>query len=221
MTTTIPIVAAIMGNPVTAGFAASLARPGGNVTGQTIQFEELASKQIQILKEATPRAARVAILDHSSNTPVPVTRKAAEAAASALALNARVFEVTEVTDLVRAFGVATTEHHADAVHVLPSPFFHRHRVRLAELAAKHQLPAIYEAPEYVEVGGLMSYGPIFSDMYRRAAGYVDKILNGAKPADLPIEQPTRFELVINVKTATALGLTIPRSLLARANRVIE
>jgi putative ABC transport system substrate-binding protein len=218
-TATVPIVAAIMGDPVMYGFAASLARPGGNVTGAAVQFADLASKQMQLLKETMPNAARVAILDHHA-VRNPDAQKAAEAAARALGLTVRVIGIRDEPDLQTAFRTAKAEH-ADAMYVLPSPTFSRHRARLAELAVKHRLPGIYEAKEYVVAGGLMSYGPSFPDLFRRSASYVDRILKGAKPGDLPIEQPTKFEFVINLKTAKALGLTIPQSVLARADQVIE
>jgi ABC-type uncharacterized transport system substrate-binding protein len=219
-TRTAPIVAAIMGDPVVYAFAASLARPGGSVTGSAVQFEDLVTKQLQILKETLPKLARVAILAHHTSLVNPNIFKAAEAAARTLGLKERVFEIRDVPDLDGAFRTAKAEH-ADAVHVLPSPAFSRQRARLAELAVKHHLPGIYEDKGYVDAGGLMSYGPNFPDLYRRAASYVDRILKGAKPGDLPIEQPTKFELAINLKAAKALGLTIPQSLLLRADQVIE
>ena len=216
---TIPIVSAIMGDPVSAGFAASLARPGGNVTGGAVQFEDLATKQLQILKEMVPNVARVAILDDPMIQNASV-QKAAETAAGALGLKARVFSVRDESDLERAFRAAKTDR-ADAMYVLPSPRLSRFRSRLAELAVKHRLPGIYEDKVYVEVGGLMSYGPNFPDLFRRAASYVDRILKGAKPGTLPIEQPTKFEFAINLKAAKALGLTIPAAVLARADEVIQ
>jgi putative ABC transport system substrate-binding protein len=216
-TRTVPIVAAIMGDPVSAGFTASLARPGGNITGSAVQFDALATKQLQILKEMVPKAARVAVLfDRATINDVLV--KAIEPAARTLGLKAQVFEIRDVADIESAFQIARA---GDAVYVSPSPTFARHKARLAELAVKHRLPAIYEDKSYVEGGGLMSYGPDFIDLFRRAAGYVDRILKGAKPGDLPIEQPTKFELAINRRAATAIGLTIPPSLLARADQVIE
>jgi putative ABC transport system substrate-binding protein len=217
-TRTVPIVAAIMGDPVVAGFVTSFARPGGNVTGSAVQFEDLVTKQLQLLKETVPKAARVAILHH--RPPSPAILKAAETAARALGLKGRVFEIREVPDLEGAFRTAKAEH-ADAIHVLPSPAFSRQRARLAELAVKHRLPAIYEDKGYVDAGGLMSYGPNFPDLYRRSASYIDRIFKGAKPGDLPIEQPTTFEFAINLKAAKALSLTIPPSVLARADQVIE
>jgi putative tryptophan/tyrosine transport system substrate-binding protein len=218
-TRTIPIVVAIMSDPVVYGFAASFARPGGSITGLAVQFEDLASKQMQLVKETLPNAARVAILDHHAVSN-PDAQKAAETAARALGLTVRVIGVRDEPDLQAAFRTAKAEH-ADAMYVLPSPTFNRHRSRLAELAVKHRLPGIYEAKEYVAAGGLMSYGPSFPDLFRRSASYVDRILKGAKAGDLPIEQPTKFELVINLKTAKALDLTIPPSLLLRADQVIE
>jgi ABC-type uncharacterized transport system substrate-binding protein len=204
-TSTIPIVSVIMTDPVNLGIAASLARPGGNVTGLADQFEDLVAKQMQLLKEAIPGARRVGILFHVVQ---PVTlRAAAEHAARALGVEPRVLPVADPAKPHAAFDAAQRER-LHALHVLPSPAFNRYRVELSDLAMKYRLPALYEAREYVEVGGLMAYGPDFTDMYRRAAGYVDRILRGAKP-------------LINMKTAKALGLTIPPSLLARADQVIE
>jgi putative ABC transport system substrate-binding protein len=218
-TRTVPIVSAITGDPVTAGFAASLARPGGNVTGLAVQFEDLAGKQLQILTETVPKTTRIVILHHAL-PPNTVVLEAAEKAARALGLKGRVLDIRDVSDLAGAFRTAQREQ-ADAMYVLPSPTFNRHRAHLAELAVKHRLPGIYEDDGYVRAGGLMSYGPDFSDLFRRSASYVDRIFKGAKPGELPFEQPTKFELVINLKTAKALGLTIPPSLLQRADRVIE
>jgi putative ABC transport system substrate-binding protein len=217
-TRTIPIVSVIMTDPVNLGFAASLARPGGNVTGLADQYEDIVAKQMQLLKEVVPGAGRIGILFHVVQ-PVAL-RAAAERAARALGVEARVLAVADPAKSDAAFAAAQREH-LNALHVLASPAFNRYRAELSELAMKYHLPALYEAKEYVEAGGLMSYGPDFTDMYRRAAGYVDRILRGAKPGDLPIEQPTKFDLVINVKTAKALGLTIPPQLLARADQVIE
>jgi len=215
----VPIVAAIISDPVVAGFAASLARPGGNITGLAVQFEELATKQLQLLKETVPNVARVAILDDHAirNTFV---QKAAEAAARSLGLTTQVVTILGERDLEGAFRTAKVGR-ANAMYVLPSPTFARQRARLAELAVKHRPPGSYEDRQYVDAGGLMSYGPNFPDLFRRSASYVDRILKGAKPADLPVEQPTKFELVINLKTAKALGLTIPPSLLGRADQVIQ
>ena len=217
-TGTIPIAVAIMSDPVALGVASSLARPGGNVTGLANLFEELTPKQLQIFKEALPRATRIALLSRAEVA--PTVQSATEAAARSLGLNARVFQIRDLAELDAAINSAKAER-ADGVHLLPSPFFHLHRARIAELAIGHRLPTISEAREYVLDGGLMSYGPNFPGMYRRAAGYVDRILKGAKPGDLPIERLTRYELVINVKTAKALGITVPQSLLLRADEVIQ
>jgi putative ABC transport system substrate-binding protein len=216
---TVPIVSAITGDVVAAGFAASLARPGGRVTGLAVQFEDLASKQLQILTETVPKVVRVAILHHTT-PPNLVILKATETGARALGLKGRVFEIRDMPDLEGAFQTAKADR-ADAMYVLPSPTFYQYRARLAELAVKHRLPGIYETKEYVDAGGLMSYGPSFPDLYRRSASYVDRIFKGAKPGDLPIEQPTKFELAINLKAARALGLTIPPSLLRRADQILE
>jgi len=215
----IPVVAAIMPDPVALGFAASLARPGGNLTGLAVQFEDLVTKQLQLLKETVPKASRVAILLPTTAFTSTV-RKPAEAAARALGLAARMIEIRDVSDFDGAFQTARSEG-ADVLLALPSPAFNRHRVRLAELAAKHRLPALYENAEYVEDGGLMSYGPNYPDVFRRAARYVDRILKGARPADLAVELPERFELVINLKTAKALGLSIPPSMLLQTTRVVQ
>jgi putative ABC transport system substrate-binding protein len=216
---TVPIVAAIMGDPVAAGFAASLARPGGNITGSAVQFDDLATKQLQILKEVAPKAVRVAILNDRA-TINTVILNAAEPAARALGLKPRVFDIRDVRDIEESFRTAKAEQ-IDAMYVIPSSTFARHQARLGELAVKHRLPAIYEDKQYVEAGGLMSYGPSFTDRFYRAATYVDRILKGTKPGDLPIEQPTKFELTINLKAARAIGLVIPPSVLGRADQVID
>jgi putative ABC transport system substrate-binding protein len=218
-TSGVPIVAAIMGDPVVAGFAASLARPGGRVTGSAVQFEELVTKQLQLLKEMVPMVVRVAILAHTSSAGNP-NLKAAETAARALGLKARVFEIRKTLTVETAFQTAKAEH-ANGVQVLPSPAFSDQRKRLAELAAKHRLAAIYEDKTYVDDGGLMSYGPNFPGLYHRAATYVDRILKGARPSDLPIEQPTMFELAVNLKAAKAVGLEVPQSFLLRADHVLK
>jgi putative tryptophan/tyrosine transport system substrate-binding protein len=218
-TTTIPIVsAAILIDPVGVGLVTSLAHPGGNITGLASQYDEIVTKQVELLAEAVPSLSRVALLRHAS-TKGTLSEVAAGAAAK-LGLKAHVLEVREIEDLDGA--LRTAKHNrAQALLVLPSPILNAHRRVLIKLAASHRLPALYEFKDYAADGGLMSYGPSLRDMYRRAASYVDKILKGAKPADLPIERPTKFELVINLKTAKALGLTIPPSLLQRADQVIE
>jgi len=216
-TRTIPIVTSIVGDPVASGLVTSLAKPGRNLTGLAWQASDLVTKQLQLLLEAVPQTTRVAAIGHSSS---PTARPAAEAAARSLGVKLDVIEVGLPADIPGAFEAAKRGR-PGALIVLPSPMFYGERRRLAELAARHRLPAIYEVKAYVEAGGLASYGPSFPDMYRRAATYVDKILKGAEPGNLPMEQPTKFELVINLKTAKALGLTISPALLARADQVIE
>jgi putative ABC transport system substrate-binding protein len=217
-TSTIPIVFVVLTDPVTLGFVPSLARPGGNMTGVASQFEELIAKQLQLLKEAIPNLARVVFLYRPESPAAVLT--AAETAARTLGLTARALNVAGVAEFENAFKVARSEH-AGAIHVLPSPYFETQHAKLIELAAQYRLPACYELRNYVEDGGLMSYGPSLNEMFGRAASYVDRILKGANPGDLSIERPTRFELVINLKTAAALGMTIPKSLLQRADEVIK
>ena len=217
-TRTVPIVFVVLTDPVTAGFVQSLARPGGNMTGLASQFEELITKQLQLLKEAVPNLARVALLQRSDSEPTVLT--AAETAARSLGLTVRTISVAGVAEFENAFMVARSER-AGAIHVLPSPYFDVQHTRLIELAAQYRLPACYEFRNYVQDGGLMSYGPSINEMYGRAASYVDRILKGARPGDLAIERPTRYELVINLKTAKALGIAIPQSLLLRADEVIQ
>ena len=217
-TTTIPIVFVVLTDPVTMGFMPSLARPGGNMTGVASQFAELITKQLQLLKEGIPKLLRVALLRHAG-VPTPVLA-AAESAARNLGLAARTLNVTEPAEFESAFSEARGDQ-AGAILVLPSPYFEVRRARLIELAARYRLPACYELATYVRDGGLMSYGPSIDAMYARSATYVDRILKGANPGDLAIEQATRFELVINLKTAAGLGLTIPQSLLLRADEVIQ
>jgi putative tryptophan/tyrosine transport system substrate-binding protein len=218
-TTSIPVVMAIISDPVEEGLIASLARPGGNMTGLAFQNQALTAKRLELLKEAVPKVSRVAVLwDTSFGLTAGYTQ--AEAAARTLQLRLQPLRVRRAADLEPAFASAATGH-TEAVLVLASPFLNAHRHLVIELAARHRLPATYEASTFVAAGGLMSYGPSFSDMYRRAAVYVDKILKGSKPADLPVEQPTKFELAINRKTAQALGLAIPSSLLLRVDHIVE
>jgi putative ABC transport system substrate-binding protein len=217
-TRTIPIVFVVLTDPVLTGFVPSLARPGGNMTGVASQFEELITKQLQLLKEGAPGLSRVALL-RRSGVPNPVLT-AAEGAARSLGLTSRTLNVAGPAEFENAFSVAKSEH-MGAILVLPSPYFEVQHTRLIELAAQYGLPACYELRSYVQDGGLMSYGPSINAMFARSASYVDRILKGANPGDLAIEQPSKFELVINLKTAKALGLTIPPSLLLRADEVIQ
>jgi putative ABC transport system substrate-binding protein len=219
-TSTIPIVMANHNDPVGSGLVASLARPAGNVTGLSLITPELRGKQLQLLTEVVPKLSRVAVL---SNPTVPfhtLEVRELEAKARSLTLQLHVVEAKAPSEFTDAFSVATRKR-AGAVVALGGSMFFANRVRLAELAAKSRLPAIYPLREYAEAGGLITYGTNIRDSFRRAAGYVDRILKGAKPGDLPIEQPTKFDLVINLKTAKALGLTIPPTLLLQADQVIQ
>jgi putative ABC transport system substrate-binding protein len=222
-TSDIPIVFATVGNPVTDGLVASLARPGGNVTGLSNLTPELVGKCLEVLKQAIPAVSQVAILWQPSGfverTRLDV-RKRAERAGRALGMPLQFVEARAPEDFERAF-LDMTRARVGAVIVVVTAMFVQQRRRLVELAAKSRLPAVYGSRESVDAGGLMSYGSDLADSYRRSATYVDKILKGARPAELPVEQPTKYELVINLKTAKALGLTIPPSLLQRADQVIE
>ena len=217
-TRTVPIVFVVLNDPVTAGFVKSLARPGGNMTGLASQFEELITKQLQLLKETVPSLSRVALLN--SRDSESSVLGAAESATRSLGLTVRVLSVARVAEFENAFKVARSER-AGAINVLPSPYFDAQHARLIELAAQYRLPACYEFRNFVQDGGLMSYGPNINEMFGLAASYVDRILKGANPGDLAIERPAKFELVINLKTAKALGLTIPQSLLLRADEVVQ
>jgi putative ABC transport system substrate-binding protein len=216
-TSTIPIVMAYDSDPVGNGFVASLARPGGNITGLSALSPEISGKQLEFLKEIVPRLSHVAVL---RTRPDAQVSKEMELAAGALKVKLQYLDVLDPKDIETAFQTAG-KGHADAVLVLASPILESHRKQIADLAAKSRLPTIYHVPEFVEAGGLMSYGVSFIDLYRRAAAYVDKILKGAKPADLPVEQPQKFELIINLKAAKQIGLTIPPNVLARADKVIK
>jgi len=223
ITTTIPIVVLAAGDLVGTGLAESLARPGGNVTGTQVVQRELMGKRIQLLKESLPRLTRIAYLSDAVTVPAPYradSRKAFESPARALQIEPLWYEAHGVSEFEDRFRTMAT-HQVHAVIVGGSPFTFQHMRLLTELAAKYQIPATYEAKDFVQAGGLMSYGVDFTDLFARGAIFVDRILRGARPALLPIEQPTKFELVINLKTAKALGLTIPPSLLARADQVIE
>jgi putative ABC transport system substrate-binding protein len=216
----IPIVMAIAGDPVGSGHVASLGRPGGNITGLTNLAPELGGKRLELLKEVIPGLSRVAILADSTNPIFALQLREVESAAQALKLQLQILEVREPNDFDSAFGAAK-KGHAGAVSTLASAFLGGQRQKLVNFAEKSRLPAMYHTSGFVEVGGLMSYGVNNADLYRRAATYVDKILKGAKPGELPVEQPTKFELVINLKTAKQIGLTIPPSVLARADKVIK
>jgi putative ABC transport system substrate-binding protein len=218
-TSTIPIVMPAVVNPVGSGLVESLARPGGNLTGFASQADELPGKWMELLKEVLPRISRVAALVDPANDIGQL--KSAEEAARLLKLNLQVLKVGGVGDFASAFEAAR-KHRADAMILLPSAFLYAHRIRLSDLALKHRIPTVNNQSDWViGAGGLVSYGPSFPDMFRRSVGYVDKILKGMKPADLPVQQPTKFELVINLKTAKLIGLTIPPNVLARADRVIK
>jgi putative ABC transport system substrate-binding protein len=219
-TRSIPIVTTTGGDPVKLGVVASLARPGGNVTGVFSLSNDLAGKRLEFLKQLIPRVARVAFLRESDNRASALNLRGAESAARSLGLVVQSVGVRGPKELDAAF-VAMKRAHADAVIVLEATAFFPDRQRIADLALMHRLPMAAQAREYAEAGALISYGTDYLDLFRRAAMYVDKILKGAKPADLPIEQPTKFELVINLKTAKALGLTLPQSLLQRADEVIQ
>jgi putative ABC transport system substrate-binding protein len=223
-TRTVPIVFAAVGNPVTDGLVTSLARPGGNVTGlSTSATLEIVGKRLEMLKQAIPGVTRVAVLwqpgGQGERTDKAILKEA-EVAARALGVRLQVVEARGPDDFDRAFSEMTRAREG-ALTVSGTTMFFTERRRLVDLAAKNRLPAVYPLREFVDAGGLMSYGPNVADLFRRAATYVDKILKGTKPADLPVEQPTKFELVINLKTAKALGLTIPQSVLARADEVIQ
>jgi putative tryptophan/tyrosine transport system substrate-binding protein len=222
-TTTIPIVVAAMADPVADGLVASLGRPRGNVTGGTFLAPDLGPKRFQLLREVVPAVTRIAVLEqpgaYGDRTMRNMLRDM-EAAAQAGGVELQVVDASSPNDFDRAFA-AMAKAHADAFIMIPSPMLYWEYRRLVDLAANHRLPAIYLFREAVEAGGLMCYGADIPDLFRRAATFVDKILKGAKPADLPVEQPTKFELVINMKTAKALGLTIPHSVLLRAAQVIE
>ena len=218
-TRNIPIVMIGAGDPVGLGLAASLARPGGNVTGTVSLGPELATKSLQLLKETVPGLKQLTVLWNPSNPTHPPILKDAEPAARSLAIALQTQPVTSAEELERAFRVAP--RNPAAAWILGDALVVRHRARIATLAADARLPTLFLGRTHVEAGGLMSYGPHFPTIFRRSAAYVDKILKGAKPGDLPIEQPTTFELSINLKTAKALGLTIPQAVLLQATHVIE
>jgi putative ABC transport system substrate-binding protein len=219
-TRTIPIVMAIVGDPVASGLADSLARPGGNATGFSIVSPELGAKRLQLLKEIEPKVSSVAVLLNSKNPLSRLELEEMRRAAQAMGLGLHPFEVSTEDGIEDAF-TKMSNASVQALIVLTDPILFSQRKRTVEFANRTRLPAMYFFKGFVEDGGLISYGPSDGDLYRRAAGYVDRILKGAKPGDLPIEQPTKFELYVNLKAARLLGLTIPESVLARSDKVIE
>ena len=219
-TTKIPIVMGAASDVVETGLVKSLARPGGNVTGLTVSGSELSRKRLELLKEAIPKISRVAVLADPTNPTHEIFWRATEGAAQTLGIIVQRVDVRAPQEIDSAF-VTIGKARPDALVVFPEPMLYAERKRIGELARKSQLPTMYAIRGHVIEGGLISYAPSFPDLYRRLADYVDKILKGAKPADLPIEEPAKFELVVNLKTAKALGLTIPQLLLLRADEVIE
>jgi len=219
-TATIPIVMGFDDDPVSNGFVASLARPGGNITGLSALSPEISGKQLELLKEIVPKLSRVAVLGTSTRPGNTQTLKEIELAADAFGVKIQYRDVLGPRDIETAFRAAS-ERRAEAVLLLSSPVFTSQRTQIANLAIKSRLPAIYPQQEFVQDGALMTYSVNVADMYHRAASYVDKILKGAKPADLPVEQPTKFEFIIKLKAAKQIGLTIPPEVLARADRLIK
>jgi putative ABC transport system substrate-binding protein len=219
-TSTIPIVMGLDPDPVGNKFVASLARPGGSITGLSSLSPEITGKQLELLKETVPKLFHVAVLGSSTRPGNAQSLREVELAAGALGVKLQYLDVLGPKDIETAFRGAS-KGRAEAVLVLAGPVLNSHRPQIADLAAKNRLPAIYERAEFMDAGGLMFYGASITEMFRRAATYVDKILKGAKPADLPVEQPKKFEFVINLKAAKQIGLTIPPNVLARADRVIR
>jgi putative tryptophan/tyrosine transport system substrate-binding protein len=219
-TSTIPIIMSGGTDPVATGLVQSLARPGGNITGVTIMNEELAGKRLELLKETSPKVSRLGVLWNSTNPGTAVVFKQTQAAAQELSLSLQSLEVKTVNDLQGAFDAATRRGVNGLVLLAAAPIA-SHLKLVADLAVKNRLPSTYDRSEFVDAGGLMSYGPNVPNISRRAATYVDKVLKGANPGDLPVERPTKFEFVINLKTAKQIGLTIPQSVLFRADRVIK
>jgi putative ABC transport system substrate-binding protein len=219
-TVTIPIVMGFDNDPVGDGFVASLARPGGNITGLSTLAPEISGKQLELLKEIVPRFSRVAVLGTSTQPGNAQSLRETELAARAFGTKVQFLDILDAKDIETAFRAAGNGH-ADGILVLQSPVINSQRTQVAELAVKSRLPGIFPQNEYAKAGALMYYGVNTVDLFRRAATYVDKILKGTKPADLPVEQPTKFELVINLKAAKQIGLTIPPNVLARADRVIR
>ena len=218
-TSTIPIVMALVGDPVGSGVVANLAHPGGNVTGLLIMQAEPGAKRLQLLKETIPRLIRVAVLWNPATPSHSRAIAALKAEATPLSMDLSFVSVRTPEQIGPAFS-SVRRAHAEALYILGDAFFLTHRMTLLRLAAKARLPVVYGERHFTDAGALMSYGPNYEDLFRRSAAYVDKILKGAKPGDLPIEQPTKFEFVVNLKTARALGIAIPQSILLRADEVI-
>jgi putative ABC transport system substrate-binding protein len=219
-TSTIPIVMVASADPVGSGLVASLARPGGNLTGLSALSPELSGKRLELLREAIPGASRIAVLMNPTNPAKARNVREIQTVAQTLGVQLQTLEVRGPDEFEGAFAALTREH-AEALLVLGDPMALTYRIRIVDLVAKGRLPAMYDLREFVEAGGLMAYGPSLPDLFRRAAYYVDRILKGAKPGDLPVEQPVKFELVINLKTTKTLGLSLPPSLLFQANEVIQ
>jgi len=219
-TTTIPIVMTAAGDPLGSGLVASLARPGGNVTGMSLMAPDLGAKRLELLREVLPRLSRVAVLWNADNPYSVLVFKETQAGGRTLGIEVRSLEVRGPDDFDSAFEAARGLR-PDALITVEDPLTGDHRTRMAEFTSRQQLPSLHGIREFVAAGGLISYGSSIADLFRRAAYYVDKILRGAKPADLPVQQPTKFEMVINLKTAKALGLELPASVLARADELIE
>jgi putative tryptophan/tyrosine transport system substrate-binding protein len=219
-TTTIPIVMGTIGDPLGIGIVTNLAHPGGNVTGFSSRAAELEAKRLQLLKELVPGLSRVAILFNPTNHYMPLALQSARKGAQVLHVSLAVYEVHDTTTLDAAF-VTLTKDRPDALMIPADTFLVSQRSRIAQFAIENKLPSIYSFHEYIEAGGLIAYTPNYYDLFRRAASYVDKILKGTKPGELPIEQPTRFLLLVNLQTARALGLAVPPRLIARADKVIE
>jgi putative tryptophan/tyrosine transport system substrate-binding protein len=219
-TSTIPIVMGFDDDPVGSGFAVSLARPGGNITGLSTLAPEISGKQLELLREIVPKLSRVAVFGNATQPGIPQALREINLAADAFGIQVQYLEVRGPKDIETTFRAASKER-ADAILVVSAQVLFSQRKQILDLGVKSRLPAIYNRPEYVEEGGLVFYGVSYTDLFRRAATYVDKILKGAKPADLPIEQPKKFEFIINLKAAKQIGLTIPPNVLARADKVIR
>jgi putative tryptophan/tyrosine transport system substrate-binding protein len=219
-TSVVPIVFAVAGDPVGSGLVASLARPGGNVTGLSLQQTDLAAKRLELLRQVVPDLRRLAIMGNVGSPMIVLELREVQSTARSLGLDVATLEVGQTDDIPLAFEAALNVR-ADALYVCADPLVGTNRLRIVTLAQGARLPTMFGEREYIDAGGLMSYGPNLPDLFRRAADYVDKILRGAKPADIPIEQPTKFDLVINLTTARALGLDLPPLLIARADEVIE